>query len=166
MDILNAENTEILNNVIMRYKSSSTAAGVLDKPAKIVTPLEKVQEYFKIECVANEKLGEEDAIINDSPESRTERLKQIKTAAERVCRDAMLEYDKKIIERSSDVKNYEMLGYTKSKRDAEVDIAIYEKEKGYVNTEYLQPLSNPDADIYAAYIRGFEKGIIMKNKKV
>ena len=169
MDILNTENTNILNNVIMRYKSSAATESVaraLNNPATIATPLEGVQEYFKIECVENEALGEKDAIINDSFQSRTERLKQIKAEAERVCREAMLAYDKMTIKRKKDIENYEKHGFTKSKEDAEVDIEIYQKEKEYINTQYLEILSKSDADIYAAYIRGFEKGIIMKNKKV
>jgi len=161
---MNSINVDILNNVIMRYKSSAAGAGAPDKPVKIVTPLERVREYFKTECVENETLGEEDAFINDSPESRAERLKQIQSDAERVCHEAILDYDKMINKRSNDIINYVNLGYITSKGNAEVDIANYKLEKDYVNTKYLQPLNNPDADIYAGYKRGFEKGIIKKEK--
>ena len=144
------KNKNILNNVIMRYKSAAK------------TPLQKVQEYFKSKCVEYEKVGEDDAFKVEYLEDNTGKMKLIKSEAENVCKEAILEYNKKINERKSDITKYESNGYMTSKRNAEVDIANYEMEKEYVNTQYLQPLDNPDADIYVAYKRGFENGL-MKN---
>ena len=151
---------DIFNNVL-KHKS---VAGDSEKYADNFTPLEKLQEYFRIKSVEYENLGKEDAIINDSLESRAERLKQIKSEAERVCYEVILEYGKKINKRQNDIKNYENLGYMTSKGNAEVDIANCQMEKEYVNNQYLKSLTDPDTDIYAAYKRGFENGIVAKNK--
>ena len=142
-------NTEILNNVIMRYKS--TPPTTTSSPKQ---PIDKVRDFLDSDL---EEKGYFDAQSNSEYSNLQKKINELKAQGKLLCDSAIENYEDENSEIKSNINGISSTGQLEviEKLKAQIE----KNQRGIKGVEEIKKtdLPNDNMPVYASYRRGFEK---------
>jgi len=147
MDMLNTENTNILNNVIMRYQSATPTSS----PKQ---PIEKVRDFLDSDL---EEQGYLDAQSNSENNVLQQKVVELKAKGKQICQSAIREYENRNIDIKAEITISTSAGLLDSVEKLKAQIEKNEKDIVRVEKIMGTDLLDDNMSVYVSYRRGFEK---------
>ena len=142
-------NTDILNNVIMRYKSAAAPT-----TSRIKLPIEKVRDFLNSDM---EEQGYLDAQSNSEDNNLKQKINELKAQGKQICKSAIEDYENNNIDIESDINIAKSAGFLDMVEKLKAQIEKNKKDIDRVKEIMKEDLLDDNMPVYASYRRGFEK---------